>query len=295
MSLTYAELTMFPRPYFELKYLKEYKENVILIPTERKIKDKDEIEKIPCLFKKCKNSKNILIIFHCNGTDIFETFKTIHNFSEQYNINILIPEYPIYSIYTYTLPSSKTILDNSIIIYDYILKNMKNIKEKNIYILGKSLGTGPAVYLSSKRNPSCTILISPFTTFAAVGKPYKEDIEFLETQFRSIDYIEKINNPLFIVHGKIDPTINYSEAILLYEKAAKNIIKEIKIVDNMRHILFLSELKKDIIPLITEFVEKHCPLNNNSNYLGIDFDKNLFLNDEEYKRIIFKFSKKEEI
>lgn len=284
--MSYAEITMFPIPLFEIKYLKEYKENVILIPTERKIKDKEEIEKIPCLFKKNKDSKNILIIFHCNGTDIFETFKAIHNFSEQYNINILIPEYPAYSIYKYSFPSSKTILDNSIILYDYVLKNMENITEKNIYILGRSLGTGPAVYLSSKRNPAGTILISPFTTFAAVGKPDEEDKKFLQTQFCLIDYIDKINNPLLIIHGKIDPTINYKEAIQLYEKAGKNIIKEIKLVDNMSHILFLNELKRDVIPLITEFVDKHCPLNNKSNNADIDFDKSIFLTDEEYKKII---------
>ncbi len=293
--MPYAEITMFPMPYFEIKYLKEYKENIIFIPTERKIKDKDEIEKIPCLFKRNKNSKNILIIFHCNGTDIFETFKAIHNFSEQYNINILIPEYPGYSMYKYSLPSSKTILDNSIIVYDYVLKNMKNITEKNIYVLGRSLGTGPAVYLSSKRNPAGTILISPFTTFAAVGKPDEEDKKFLLTQFRSIDYIDKINNPLLIIHGKIDPTINYNEAIQLYEKAGKNIIKEIKLVDKMPHFLFLSELKKDVIPLIIEFADKHCPLNNNSNNLEIDFDKGIFITDEEYKKTIFNYCGKEEI
>jgi len=295
MEMPYAEITMFPMPYFEIKYLKEYKENIIFIPTERKIKDKDEIEKIPCLFKRNKNSKNILIIFHCNGTDIFETFKAIHNFSEQYNINILIPEYPGYSMYKYSLPSSKTILDNSIIVYDYVLKNMKNITEKNIYVLGRSLGTGPAVYLSSKRNPAGTILISPFTTFAAVGKPDEEDKKFLLTQFRSIDYIDKINNPLLIIHGKIDPTINYNEAIQLYEKAGKNIIKEIKLVDKMPHFLFLSELKKDVIPLIIEFADKHCPLNNNSNNLEIDFDKGIFITDEEYKKTIFNYCGKEEI
>jgi len=293
--MTYAEITMFPIPFFEIKYLKEYKENVILIPTERKIKDKEEIEKIPCLFKKNKNSKNILIIFHCNGTDIFEIFKAIHNFSEQYNINILIPEYPFYSMYKYHIPSSKTILDNSIIVYDYVLKNMKNITEKNIYVLGRSLGTGPAVYLSSKRNPASTILISPFTTFAAVGKPDEEDKKFLLTQFRSIDYIDKINNPLLIVHGKIDSIINYNEAIQLFEKAGKNIIKEIKLVDKMPHNLFLSELKSYVIPLIIEFVDKHCPLNNNSNNVDIDFDKAIFLTNEEYKKTIFNYCGKEEI
>jgi esterase/lipase len=180
-------------------------------------------------------------------------------------------------------------------IYDYVLKNMKNITEKNIYVLGRSLGTGPAVYLSSKRNPAATILISPFTTYAAVGKPDEEDKEFLLTQFRSIDYVDKINNPLLIIHGKIDPTINYNEAIQLYEKAGKNIIKEIKLVDNMPHIFFLSELKKNVIPLIIEFVDKHCPLNNKSNNVDIDFDKGIFITDEEYKKTIFNYCGKEEI
>ena len=78
-----------------------------------------------------------------------------------------MPEYLAYSIYNSPLSSEKC-LENSLIIYDFILNNIKNIEEKNIYIAGRSLGTGPAIYLSSKRNPAGTSLISPYTTFAAV-------------------------------------------------------------------------------------------------------------------------------
>ena len=295
MELSFAEISMFPIPYFELKYLKKYKENLIFIPTQRNSDGTDKIEKIPCLFKENKNSNNILLIFHCNGTDIFNTFHVIHELSEEYNINIFLPEYPGYSIYKPSIPSSEKCLDNSIIIYDYLLKNIKNITEKNIYILGRSLGTGPAVYLSSKRNPAGTILISPFTTFAAVGKRDEEDTKILLNHFRSIDYIDKINTPLLFIHGKIDPLIDYKESITLYEKSRKDVNKEIKIVDNMTHFFFLDDLVKDILPLIFEFVDKYCPLNKNLNKIEINFDKNIYLSKEELKQSIFVRTGKEEI
>jgi esterase/lipase len=292
MEMSYAEITMFPKPFFEIKYLKEYKENVIFIPTERKIKDEDEIERIPCLFKKNQNSKNILIIFHCNGTDIFETFKAIHNFSEQYNINILIPEYPGYSIYDYSPLSSEKCLENSLIIYDFILNNIKNIKEENIYILGRSLGTGPAIYLASKRNPAGTFLISPYTTFAAVAEKIhnEEELKALSKHFRSIDYIDKINSPLLIIHGKIDKLINCNEAVILYEKCRKDIIKEINLVNDMTHNFDYFLLKDKIIPLIEKFVDKYCPiknsLENDKNKIIIDFSKELYTLPDELKQYI---------
>jgi hypothetical protein len=84
---------------------------------------------------------------------MFNIFEIINQLFVNYNINILIPEYPGYSIYNSPLSSEKC-LENSLIIYDFILNNIENITEKNIYILGRSLGTGPAIYLSSKRNPA---------------------------------------------------------------------------------------------------------------------------------------------
>ena len=58
---------IFPVDIFNYKSsnIKEYTNNLIFIPTERK-NDNNEIEKIPCIFFPNKNSNNILIIFHCN-------------------------------------------------------------------------------------------------------------------------------------------------------------------------------------------------------------------------------------
>ena len=67
---------------------KDILEKIIWIPTEKKITGSEIMENIPCLFIRNTNSKNILIIFHCNGVDMFEIFYDICEYSEKYGINI---------------------------------------------------------------------------------------------------------------------------------------------------------------------------------------------------------------
>lgn len=85
-------------------------------------------------------------------------------------------EYPGYSIYNED-KNSDTILNDSLIVYDFIIEELK-INSNNIYVFGRSLGSGPSLYLSSNRNPGGLILISPFTSIqmvaeSLVGKMFK--------------------------------------------------------------------------------------------------------------------------
>lgn len=45
--------------------------------------------------------------------------------------------------------------------FDYFVEVL-NCKPADIVICGRSIGSGPAVYLSANRNPGALILISPF-------------------------------------------------------------------------------------------------------------------------------------
>lgn len=271
---------IFPAPDFNsnLKLNSFLKKNLIYIPTQRKIKNKENeeiTEKIPCLFIKNLNSPNILIIFHCNGCDMFDTYSYISYLFKKYNINILLAEYPGYSLYNNCPCSSQICLENSLIIYDFILSTNPKLTEKNIYVLGRSLGTGPATYLSSQRKPAATFLISPYTTFADVGNHDQEFYEKLSKHFRSIDYIDKVTSPLLIIHGKKDKLIDYNKAIKLYEKTQKNMIKDLKLFENMEHNFNLECLEKNIIPAIIEFAEKNCPTYKLENII-VKFDKKFY-------------------
>ena len=45
--------------------------------------------------------------------------------------------------------------------FDYFVNTLK-VNPFDIVICGRSIGSGPAVYLSANRNPGALILISPF-------------------------------------------------------------------------------------------------------------------------------------
>lgn len=262
-----------------------YKEFLIYIPTRRK-SDNGEKEKIPCLFLRYPKSKNVLIIFHCNGIDMFKALKAFNMLVENKKINVLVVEYPGYSIYESPISTKKS-LEDSLIIYDYIINHIKNITEKNIYILGRSLGTGLAVYLSSKRNPAGVFLISPYTTFADVHKKrHTEELyKDLSKHFRSIDYIDTVKSPLLIIHGKKDDLIDFNDAIKLYEKYNGN-KKEIKLIEGMMHNnVDEFSLEKYII----DFVNKYCPLDNTENDKENEFifdDKEIYNPSKKISKII---------
>lgn len=277
MNFQKEEDFIFPAPKFNESILETHKDYLIEIPTGRK-NNKQIEEKIPCLFKKYPNSNNLLILFHCNGIDIF-SLKNTYDYFAHFKMNLLIPEYPGYSLYKTSSPSSKKCLENSLIIYDFCLKNIKNISEKKIFIFGRSLGTGPAIYLASQRNPAGIFLLSPYTTFAAVGKSFHKE-EFynkLTQHLRAIDYVDKVKCPICFCHGKKDKLIDYKEAIELFEKCEENNKREIFLIDEMGHNDVYDYLE-EISEYAQIFIKKFSLFNfsDNQNEKSLDLDKKFY-------------------
>ena len=77
-------------------------------------------------------------------------------------------------------------------IYDYLTKCM-GIKEKDIILFGRSMGSGPTSYLSSIRNPYALLLMSPYTSIKEAAKSLLGWASFLSMivyeKFRNIDII----------------------------------------------------------------------------------------------------------
>ena len=83
-------------------------------------------------------------------------------------MNILIVEYPGYSIYKEE-KNADTVLEDSLEVFDFMTQTLK-IEPENIIIFGRSIGSAPATYLSSQRKPGALILMSPFTSVRAVAE-----------------------------------------------------------------------------------------------------------------------------
>jgi fermentation-respiration switch protein FrsA (DUF1100 family) len=90
--------------------------------------------------------------------------------------------------------------------YRYLTEELKVGAEK-IILVGQSVGSGPTCWLAVHKAHAGVVLISPFiSTYRTVtGIPL-----FPGDRFVNIDRIEKMKEPLLVVHGTADGMIPYS-------------------------------------------------------------------------------------
>jgi len=79
-----------------------------------------------------------------------------------------VVEYPGYSIYQGE-KNADDVLNDSLYVFDYLI-NILEIDPQNIFVFGRSIGSAPSSYLSSKRDFGGLVLMSPFTSVKSVAK-----------------------------------------------------------------------------------------------------------------------------
>ena len=102
-------------------------------------------------------------------------------------------------------PSEKVLKADALQWYDQ-LKKHPQINNKKIFVLGRSLGTGLAVYVAAQRSVAGVVLITPYDTLINVAQkkyPFYPVKWLLNTEMDSLSLAPKINVPaLFLVAGK---------------------------------------------------------------------------------------------
>ena len=90
---------VFRNPTFDYKSTDLDSKSIIFINKDNQNSNKIE-NYIPCLFiQEYEQSSNFIIFFHGNSEDIFISELLGQYFSEKFKMNVVIVEYPGYSIY----------------------------------------------------------------------------------------------------------------------------------------------------------------------------------------------------
>ena len=241
---------VFPSPKFDFSIVTHYNDELIYIP----VKDQEKEYYIPCLYLVDRRlSKNFIIVFHGNAEDIFTARNVGYSLHQKIGMNIIIVEYPGYSIYRGESEANK-ILQNTVIVYDFI-KKLFHLEDKNIFIFGRSIGTSPAIYLASERKPNALFVISSFTSIRAVADNLVGPLKYLlKDRLSSKDYIKKVTCPILFIHGQSDPLIPFKETILLKELC--DCPFEVFLPEEMTHNDF--DLEDDIVDPINKFIKRNC-------------------------------------
>lgn len=108
-------------------------------------------------------------------------------------------------------PTQATVLADSLFVYDTITARA-DIDTENVVVMGYSLGTGVAVYLSDQRPTAGTILVSPYDYWTLIGVKqiplYAPVSGIMNHYFDSISSASEIETPLLCLAGSDDPMIS---------------------------------------------------------------------------------------
>lgn len=160
-----------------------------------------------------KNTK-FLIWSHGNASNILYMEPHFKYLSNALNIIVIGYDYQGYG-YSEGSPTENGCYDDITAIVNYV-KGL-NVNEKDIILVGRSLGTGVVIDYAYKNNwKSPIILISPYKTISKVV--LDSSIVSLVDKFLSERKIGKLECPVKIFHGTKDKIINISHGKTLYKK-----------------------------------------------------------------------------
>lgn len=77
------------------------------------------------------------------------------------------------------------------------------MKDSDILLFGRSIGTGPATIVAANRKPGALILMSAFKSIRDIVREQAGSLlqYVMSDRFRNIDLISDVTCPTFLVHG----------------------------------------------------------------------------------------------
>lgn len=112
-------------------------------------------------------------------------------------------------------PSEKAVYSDIDAAYDYLTGTLR-VPPERIISFGRSVGTGAAIDLASRKPVAGLIVQSGFTTAFRV-LTHVPLVPF--DKFRNVDKIRQVKAPILFMHGRSDRVIPFRQGLALYEQA----------------------------------------------------------------------------
>jgi pimeloyl-ACP methyl ester carboxylesterase len=154
-----------------------------------------------------KGQQKALLYFGGNSEDITDNIDLLGSLFKNHTIYLIN-----YRGYGKNLgkPTQQGLFSDAIAINDQILG-----LHTSISLMGRSLGSGVAVYLASKRDINKLFLLTPYDSLVEVAQthyPLFPVRYLLKDRFESINYAKNINTPTLIVTAELDQVVPVKHA-----------------------------------------------------------------------------------
>lgn len=171
------------------------------------------------------NPKGIILYFHGNRGNLTRWGHVAADLTK-YQYDVLVMDYRGFGK-SRGERNQKNLLADASQFYEWA---RKNYPEEQIVLFGRSLGTGLASFLTGEHAPALVILETPYYSLAEAAQrfyPIYPSRLALRYNFRSFQYLEKADCPIYIFHGTADTVVPYEQGQRLASHLKS---KEVKLI-----------------------------------------------------------------
>eukprot|EP00434_Breviolum_minutum_P002409 symbB.v1.2.002128.t1/scaffold106.1/size366728/16 len=152
--------------------------------------------------------------------DLGMCFPFVRHMRDQFKMNVLAVEYPGYGLLHGISRSSEAALKEvTLTAFRFILDELK-VAYEQIILFGRSVGSGPTVYLASRFPVGGLILVAAFASVREAAKslvgPFVANV--LEERFPNIALIGNVSCPTLFIHGEKDSLVPPSHSVALFKQ-----------------------------------------------------------------------------
>lgn len=170
---------------------------------------------ILCGFASPQRSKPkfCMLFFHGNGEAVLESQRYLQLAANNLQALVIGMEYPGYP----NAPgrgqaTESSVSRDALVVFDFIVNEL-GVPASRVLVYGRSIGSGPAVYLGTKRTFGGLVLEAPFQGIKALASTFVGSIGSLcAERFPNARRLAKIKGkiPIAIVHGSQDEIVPFS-------------------------------------------------------------------------------------
>jgi hypothetical protein len=138
---------------------------------------------------------------------------------DQFKMNVLAVEYPGYGLLKHIASSEKSVQEVVLTVFRFVVDELR-VAYEQIFLFGRSIGSGPATYLASTFPVGGLILVAAFASINEVIRSLAGRIiagAFVE-RFPNISLIGNVSCPTLFIHGEKDSLVPPEQSVALFKQ-----------------------------------------------------------------------------
>jgi len=219
---TFIDKLVFPAP--TPTYGKDtFKKHLCYIPWNEavspdRVDDERYADGIPCMWLPAPKAAGVILFCHGNAEDLGMCFPFVRHMRDQFKMNVLAVEYPGYGLLHGVAVSEAALKEVALTAFRFILDELK-VAYEQIILFGRSVGSGPTVYLASRFPVGGLILVAAFASVREAAKSLVGGLiaQVLDERFPNIALIGNVSCPTLFIHGEKDNLVPPSHSVALFK------------------------------------------------------------------------------